>query len=604
MLDVTTMLFLIRPRTAFGYPNYRCFSRWSSEVSKLIDLCKYPPEKIRNFSIVAHVDHGKSTLADRMLEFAGLVKPDERCHLILDRLPVEKERGITVKAQTAALPYKGYLLNLIDTPGHADFSAEVNRSVAVCDGILLLVAANEGVQAQTFANFWLAFEKNIQIVPVITKTDLSGANVPKVEGEMKSLFGFKPEECLKVSAKTGLNIESVFDAIVRWIPPPVAKCKAPFRAQIFDSVFDRFRGAIAIIQIKDGSISKGQKIRSYHYGKQYEVTEVGIMQPDMTPCLSLYAGQVGYVVCNMKTVKEVTVGETLFDATNVNSVEALPYFKPVNPTVYASLFPLETFQYNELKQALERLSLNDPSVVITPDSSPALGMGWKAGFHGVLHMEVFGARLAQEYGTCVIFTYPSVEYKAVVKDNETVRKKRFDGKTVVSIIDPSKFPDESDIESFLEPIIKITMVIPSKFLGNVNSLCSDCRGERGEIRSTNEDMLIITWRLPLAEVLVDFFDQLKKITSGYVTFDYEMDGYKETNLIRLTITINGREVPEFSQIVPSLMAKERAKVIVHRLKKEIPRQQFEVTIKVFQTWYSKMSRQNLLCKAAVLLECR
>ncbi|WKY02198.1 hypothetical protein Q1695_015871 [Nippostrongylus brasiliensis] len=572
----------------------RRLSLKAEDPTKLVDLNKYTPDKIRNFSIVAHVDHGKSTLADRLLELTGVVKPGERNSQLLDRLPVERERGITVKAQTAALPYKDYLLNLIDTPGHADFSAEVSRSLSVCDGILLLVAANQGVQAQTIANFWLAFERNIEIIPVINKIDLSGADIPKVESQLKNLFEFDPSDSIKISAKSGYNVEKLFDIITSRIPPPTTNSEAPFRAQIFDSMFDHFRGAIAFIRVADGSVRRGQKIKSHHGAKEYDVIEfnylwnlfnksvffrVGIMRPDMTPCSSLNAGQVGYIICGMKGVAEAAVGETLYAPGCEDSVQPFPGFKPIKPTVYAGLFPVETSEYEDLKQAVERLSLNDPSVVIIPDSSPALGLGWKMGFLGVLHMEVFGARLDQEYGTSVILTQPSVEFKAIVKDNETIRKKRFGGKGEVSIIDASKFPEEGDIEKFLEPVVMVRIIIPAEMMGAVNGLCSECRGERGEVSSIDESRLLIVWRLPLAEVVVDFFDRLKRITSGYASFDYEPDGYMETKLIKLTVTINGREVPEFSQIIPASMARERAKLMVHRLKREIPRQQYEVTIK-------------------------
>ncbi|WKY02199.1 hypothetical protein Q1695_015871 [Nippostrongylus brasiliensis] len=527
----------------------RRLSLKAEDPTKLVDLNKYTPDKIRNFSIVAHVDHGKSTLADRLLELTGVVKPGERNSQLLDRLPVERERGITVKAQTAALPYKDYLLNLIDTPGHADFSAEVSRSLSVCDGILLLVAANQGVQAQTIANFWLAFERNIEIIPVINKIDLSGADIPKVESQLKNLFEFDPSDSIKISAKSGYNVEKLFDIITSRIPPPTTNSEAPFRAQIFDSMFDHFRGAIAFIRVADGSVRRGQKIKSHHGAKEYDVIE------------------------------EAAVGETLYAPGCEDSVQPFPGFKPIKPTVYAGLFPVETSEYEDLKQAVERLSLNDPSVVIIPDSSPALGLGWKMGFLGVLHMEVFGARLDQEYGTSVILTQPSVEFKAIVKDNETIRKKRFGGKGEVSIIDASKFPEEGDIEKFLEPVVMVRIIIPAEMMGAVNGLCSECRGERGEVSSIDESRLLIVWRLPLAEVVVDFFDRLKRITSGYASFDYEPDGYMETKLIKLTVTINGREVPEFSQIIPASMARERAKLMVHRLKREIPRQQYEVTIK-------------------------
>ncbi|CAI4229247.1 unnamed protein product [Auanema sp. JU1783] len=557
----------------------RSFSLKPDDPTKIVNLDKYTPDKIRNFSIVAHVDHGKSTLADRLLEVAGVIKKGERNSQMLDRLQVERERGITVKAQTVALPYKGYLLNLIDTPGHADFSAEVFRSLSVCDGILLLVAANQGVQAQTISNFWLAFERNITMLPIINKIDLSGANIPKVESQLKQLFEFNPGESLKISAKTGLNTDNILDQIIERIPAPAVEPNAPFRAFIFDSLFEHFRGAIAFILVKEGSVRKGQKIRSFHHQKEYDVVEVGVMRPDMTPCSSLQAGQVGYIVCNMKTVKEAAVGETLFDPSIKDTVEALPGFKPIKPTVYAGLFPLETPEYEGLKQAVERLCLNDPAVVVTPDSSPALGLGWRVGFLGVLHMEVFGARLDQEYGANVILTQPSVEYLATIKDNETIRKKRYGGLGEIRILDPSKFPAESDVEDFMEPMVKVRMIVQTEHMGIVNGLCSDSRGERGDISSIDEERVMIIWRLPLAEVVIDFFERLKRLTSGYVSFDYEHDGYNSSKLIKLSISINGKEVPEFSQIVPAAMARDRAKLVVQRLKREIPRQQFEVTIK-------------------------
>uniref|UniRef100_A0A1I7X8Y4 Tr-type G domain-containing protein n=1 Tax=Heterorhabditis bacteriophora TaxID=37862 RepID=A0A1I7X8Y4_HETBA len=475
---------------------------------------------------------------------------------MLDRLPVERERGITVKAQTAALPYKGYLLNLIDTPGHVDFSAEVSRSLAVCDGIILLIAANQGVQAQTIANFWLAFERNITMLPMINKIDLSGANITKVEAQLKTLFEFDPDESLKISAKSGFNVDKIFDIIIDRIPPPNCLREAPFKAFIFDSLFDHFRGAIAFVLVKEGGVRKGQKIRSFHNGKEYDVSEVGVMRPDMTPCTALYAGQVGYIICNMRTVKESAVGETLFTGESESTICPFPGFKSVKPTIYAGLFPLESVDYENLKQAVERLCLNDPSVVISPESSPALGLGWRVGFLGILHMEVFGARLDQEYGASVILSQPSVEYKAIVKvhrrifaDNATIRKKRYNGQSEIYIVDASRFPDEYDIEKFLEPMVKVRIVVPSELMGAVNGLCVESRGERGDINSIDEDRLMINWRLPLAEdiylvnliVVVDFFERLKRLTSGYASFDYEHDGYNETQLIKLSITINGKE---------------------------------------------------------------
>ncbi|KAK0423158.1 hypothetical protein QR680_008004 [Steinernema hermaphroditum] len=551
----------------------------SNDPLKLADLERFTPDKIRNFGIVAHVDHGKSTLADRLLQLTNVIDPDEKKAQFLDKLQVERERGITVKAQSCSMIYKGHLLNLIDTPGHADFSFEVSRSLAACNGILLLVAANQGIQAQTMANFWMAFEHDLKVLPVISKIDLTEAKIPQIETQLKNLFDFGPEEIIRISAKSGFNVPSILDAIVERIEPPTATTDAPFRALIFDSWFDHFRGAIACVLVTEGALAKGQMIRSFNNQKEYEVLEVGIMHPDPIPCKALHAGQVGYVICNMKTVQEASVGETLFEPSKKDVVVPFPGFKKVKPTVYAGLYPVETSEYEDLKQAVERLCLNDSSVTVTPDSSPALGLGWRVGFLGVLHMEVFGARLSQEYDANVILTAPNVEYQARIKDNATIRKKRYHGKGEITILDPGAFPDPSDVEAFLEPMVKVTIVVPSEYMGTINGLCSKARGQRGEILSIDDEQLKLEWRLPLAEVITDFFEQLKRLTSGYASFDYEHDGYDETNLVKLSILINGRSIDEFSQIVPAAMAQERAKKLVRRLKEEIPQQQYEVQIK-------------------------
>ncbi|TKR95816.1 hypothetical protein L596_009936 [Steinernema carpocapsae] len=397
---------------------------------------------------------------------------------------------------------------------------------------------------------------------------------------MKNIFDFDQNEIIKISAKSGFNVPTILDAIVDRIQPPKATIHAPFRALIFDSWYDHFRGAIASILVTEGSIKKGQTIGSFDNGKEYEVLEVGVMHPDMLPCKALYAGQVGYVVCNMRTVKEASVGETLFEPSKKEVVVPFPGFKQVKPTVYAGLYPVETSEYEDLKQAVERLCLNDSSVVVTPDSSPALGLGWRVGFLGVLHMEVFGARLNQEYDANVILTAPSVEYRARIKDNDTIRKKRYQGKEEIIILDPASFPEPSDIETFLEPMAKVTIVVPSEYMGTINGLCCAARGQRGDIVSIDDEQLKLEWRLPLAEIITDFFEQLKRITSGYASFDYELDGYDETNVVKLSLLLNGRSVDEFSQIVPAAMAQEKAKKLVRRIKEEIPRQQYEVQIKV------------------------
>ncbi|KAE9556216.1 hypothetical protein FO519_000555 [Halicephalobus sp. NKZ332] len=533
---------------------------------RLSSIESFTPDRIRNFGIVAHVDHGKSSLADKLLQMTGVITDQEQDQF-LDKLQVERDRGITVKAQTCSMVYKSHLLNLIDTPGHADFSFEVSRSLAVCDGVVFLVAANQGVQAQTLANFWLAFNNDLKMIPVINKIDIREANVEAVQNQLNTLFDFQPEEVLRISAKNGVNIDTVLDTLITRCPPPTVSPNDPFKALIFDSWYDQYRGAIAMISVKAGSIKKGQKISSFNEKKTYEVLEV------------LSAGQIGYIICNMKTVREAAVGETLFDPVEQDKVVPFPGFSAIQPTVYSGLFPVNSAQYEDLRMAVERLCLNDPSVVITPDSSSALGLGWRVGFLGVLHMEVFSQRLEQEYDADVILTSPSVEYRAIIKDNDTIRKKRYAGKGEIVFSDPSNFPELTDVEKFLEPVVQLTVIVPLEYLNTVNSLCSECRGERGDVSFIDNDRVIVKSKIPLAEVVVDFFERLKKLTSGYASFDYEPTGYQEANLVKLGVSINGKHIDEFSLITPSSQATAKAKTLVSKLKMEIPRQQYDVNIK-------------------------
>uniref|UniRef100_A0A0N5AP75 Translation factor GUF1 homolog, mitochondrial n=1 Tax=Syphacia muris TaxID=451379 RepID=A0A0N5AP75_9BILA len=508
---------------------------------------------------------------------------------MLDRLQVERERGITVKAQTCSMIYKDHLLNLIDTPGHVDFSFEVSRSIAACDGVILLVAANQGIQAQTIANFRLSLENDLFILPVINKIDLKGADVHKVESQLSNVFGFKKEEIFHVSAKNGIGVLSVLDAVLEQFPSPSGCRSHPFQCVIFDSWFEEFRGAVACIKVLDGVLRKGQKVMSLQGSKMYEVAEVGVLHPTMVPVGALYAGQVGYVIANMKTTLEAKAGELLYEGTRKLENFKTPSFKSVKPTVYAGIFPVDSIHYESLKHAVDRLYLNDPSVEIEPDVSPLLGMGWRIGFLGILHMElylivkfpeqVFGARLNQEHDAEVIFAAPNIQFKAIVKDNKTIREKRYGGKSEINLSDPSKFPDPSDIQQFLEPMIKLKMVVPVNYLGSVCRLCTAARGVKGEVNTIDETQLLVEYRLPLAETIVNFFDHLRQITSGLASFDYELDGYAESDLTKLCILVNGKVVDEFSQILPVSMAKERGKLLVSRLKSEIPRQQYEVVIK-------------------------
>ncbi|KAI6235985.1 Translation factor GUF1-like protein, mitochondrial [Aphelenchoides besseyi] len=546
---------------------------------KAAELENFPPEKIRNFLISAHVDHGKSTLADRILQLTNVINRKERAQY-LDNLQVERERGITVKAQTCAFMHKGYLVNLIDTPGHSDFSFEVSRSLAACNGMVLLIAANQGVQAQTLANFWLGFENNLVMIPVINKIDLPGADVETVTQQLQSLFGFDRKEIIQISAKTGFNVETLLDGIVERIPPPSVNVTRPFKALIFDSWFDHFRGAIALILITEGRLTVGQKIQSYHNNAQYDVVEIGVKSPEMMPVKHLNAGQVGYIICQMKNTTEAQAGETLFDGTlKRDEVTPFPGFKPTKPSVYAGFFPLNISDYAEMKQALERLVLNDPAVVLRPDSSSFLGLGWKIGFLGMLHMDVFAQRLEQEYGANLIVTAPSVEYYCKILDNSTIQKKRYNGRSEVRFSDPANFPAPQDVEAFYEPMITLTVITKNELLSAVNSLCSAARGERGDTNSISESRLLIKWRLPLAEVACGFFDQLKKATSGYVSFDYEHSGYQEVDLVLINVLVNDRQISEFSSICPASRMRQKAKNLVQKLQELIPRQQYEIRIK-------------------------
>ncbi|VDK56445.1 unnamed protein product [Anisakis simplex] len=541
----------------------------SNDPNKFVDISHFTADKIRNFCIVAHVDHGKSTLADRFLELTGVVTSTHQ-NQILDRLQVERERGITVKAQTCSMIYKG-------------------------------------VQAQTIANFWLAFENNLPVIPVINKIDLKHVDIPQVETQMKNLFDFHSTDIIHISAKSGLNVPTVLDAIIERIPSPNVNESAPFRGIIYDNWFDKYRGTIACIVVKHGAVRRGDTINSFHSSRSYEVSEVGIMHPLMVPVQQLSAGQVGYLIANMKSAKETHAGDLLYSGDKVDGVGVgedtnmkqfqIRTFKATKPTVYAGLYPLDASDYDSLKQSIEQLSLNDPSAVINSDSSNALGLGWRIGFLGLLHMEVFSSRLEQEYGADVILTSPNIEYRAIIKDNETIRKRRYEGKGEIRIMDASKFPSPSDVERFLEPMITLTLVIRNEHLGVVNSICTNARGQRQDMQSVDDKTISLVWRIPLSEVLVDFFERLKRITSqqlrlirsvylfsfqndsGYASFDYELDGYDEVNLVKMSISINDVIVNEFSQVIPAPMAKERAKLIVSSLKKEIPRQQFEVTIR-------------------------
>nr|XP_005554855.1 translation factor GUF1, mitochondrial isoform X2 [Macaca fascicularis]XP_014993784.1 translation factor GUF1, mitochondrial isoform X3 [Macaca mulatta] len=544
------------PAPTFGaapesWPTCRVYS--SAEFKEKLDMSRFPVENIRNFSIVAHVDHGKSTLADRLLELTGTIDKTENNKQVLDKLQVERERGITVKAQTASLFYncegKQYLLNLIDTPGHVDFSYEVSRSLSACQGVLLVVDANEGIQAQTVANFFLAFEAQLSVIPVINKIDLKNADPERVENQIEKVFDIPSDECIKISAKLGTNVESVLQAVIERIPPPKVHRKNPLRALVFDSTFDQYRGVIANVALFDGVVSKGDKIVSAHTQKTYEVNEVGVLNPNEQPTHKLYAGQVGYLIAGMKNVIEAQIGDTLY--LHKQPVEPLPGFKSAKPMVFAGMYPVDQSEYNNLKSAIEKLTLNDSSVTVHRDSSLALGAGWRLGFLGLLHMEVFNQRLEQEYNASVILTTPTVPYKAVLSSSKLIKARRAVQKNMIFI---------------------------------------------------DQNRVMLKYLFPLNEIVVDFYDSLKSLSSGYASFDYEDAGYQTAELVKMDILLNGNTVEELVTVVHKDKAHSIGKAICERLKDSLPRQLFEIAIqaaigsKIIARETVKAYRKNVLAK--------
>uniref|UniRef100_A0A4W4GAU0 Tr-type G domain-containing protein n=1 Tax=Electrophorus electricus TaxID=8005 RepID=A0A4W4GAU0_ELEEL len=516
-------------------------------------MSKFPVDRIRNFSIIAHIDHGKSTLADRLLEMTGAIAKTERNKQVLDKLQVERERGITVKAQTASLFYQHrgqtYLLNLIDTPGHVDFSYEVSRSLSACQGVLLIVDANQGIQAQTVANFYLAFEAQLTIIPVINKIDLKNADPDRVEKQIEKIFDIPKEECVRISAKFGTNVDQVLQEVVKRIPPPTAKVEEPFKALLFDSTFDHYRGVVANIALFGGYVTKGDRIVSAHLGKMYEVNELGVLRPDEQPTERLYAGQVGYVIAGMKDVKDAQIGDTLY--LHKHPVEPLPGFSPAKSMVFAGMYPTDQSEYTALRRAVEKLALNDSSVTVQRDNSLALGAGWRLGFLGLLHMEVFIQRLEQEYNATVIITAPTVPYKAVLASPKLIKSRRAIQKNMVYI---------------------------------------------------DDHRVMMKYLFPLNEVVVDFYDQLKSMSSGYASFDYEDAGYQLAELIKIEFLLNGKPVEELTTVVHKDRAYSTGKAMCERLKESIPRQMFEIAVqaaigsKVIARETIKAYRKNVLAK--------
>uniref|UniRef100_A0A1B0DJF5 Translation factor GUF1 homolog, mitochondrial n=1 Tax=Phlebotomus papatasi TaxID=29031 RepID=A0A1B0DJF5_PHLPP len=549
----------------------RRFSSYEGVPEKLRDI---PIERIRNFCIIAHVDHGKSTLADRLLEKAGL-KIDRP--QILDSLQVEKERGITVKAQTVSLFYihenKEYLLNLIDTPGHVDFSNEVHRSLAPCDGAILLVDANHGIQAQTVSNYFMAVSRNLKILPILNKIDLKNANPERVCQDLMSMFDIDPEGVLKISAKLGVGIENVIPNIIERLPSPKTDPEAPFRALLFDSAYDRYRGALSLINVREGEVSVGQEITSVATGKSYEVKSLSLLTPAEVPIDRLSSGQVGLLGCNMRSGKEAVIGDTIH--LKGVSVAQLPGFRPQQAMVFAGVYPPDQSKYISLRAAIEKLTLNDSAVTVTPDSNSALGQGWRLGFLGLLHMEVFCQRLEQEYDTEPIITAPSVTYKVKIHGAKAIKAH---GGEEITVSNPALLPDTQNITEFHEPQILATIITPTDFLGPVIGLCVERRGVQKTSTHIDSDRVMMTYIFPLAEIVLDFYDRLKSLTSGYASFDYEDHGYQVTNAVKLKILLNGQEVEELSSIVHASKAQVFARQLVAKLKDIIPRQMVQIAI--------------------------
>lgn len=528
-------------------------------------------ERIRNFSIIAHIDHGKSTLADRLIELSGALSKREMKSQVLDNMDLERERGITIKLQTSRLSYrardgKDYVFNLIDTPGHVDFSYEVSRSLAACEGALLVVDASQGVEAQTIANVYLADSEGLEIVPVLNKVDLPSARVEEIKEEIEDIIGIEAQDAPEISAKTGLNIDEVFEAIVKKIPHPSGYKGAPLKALVFDSFYDSYKGAIPLIRIFDGEVKRGDIVYMMASGEKFEVTEVGHFTPAMVAVDSLCAGDVGYLCASIKDVGHVRVGETITHF-NRRVEEALPGYKKALPMVFCGLYPAEGEDYDNIRDALEKLQLNDAALTFEPETSVALGFGYRCGFLGLLHLEIIQERLEREFDLDLIATAPSVIYKIETSSNETL-----------FIQNPSNLPDPTRIRSFYEPVVKANIFVPKEYVGNVMELAQQRRGEFIHMEYIDERRVLLDYYLPLNEIIYDFFDALKSRTRGYGSFDYEFYDYVESDLVKLDILINKELIDAFSMIVHRDKAVSRGRQIVERLKDVIPRQQFPIPI--------------------------
>ncbi len=551
-------------------------------------------ENIRNFSIIAHIDHGKSTIADRILELTGSVSKYEMKEQLLDSMDLERERGITIKLNAVSLNYQykeeNYLLNLIDTPGHVDFSYEVSRSLAACEGAILVIDAAQGIEAQTLANLYLALNNDLTIIPVINKIDLPNADIQKVTNELKNVLGFKEEEIILCSGKTGVGIDQLLEAVVQRIKPPKIENAKPLRALIFDSYFDAYRGVIVHVRVVDGEIKLHDKIKMMATKFEWEVVELGINTPKEEKKSILRSGEVGWISGSIKDISKVSVGDTLTNTKNP-ATEMLPGYQPLKPMVYSGLFPIEPNQFTTLREALEKLKLNDASLVFEPETSDALGFGFRCGFLGLLHMEIIMSRIEREFNINIIATSPSVIYEVLLTNGNTI------------LIDsPNKMPDRATIREIREPYIKTNIFVPSEYIGAIMELCQDKRGIYDSLEYINETRVNIHYKLPLSEIVYDFFDKLKSLTKGYASFDYEYVGYFQSDLVKMDILLNGEIIDALSTIVHKDLAYNRGKAIVGSLKELIPRQLFQVPIqasigsKIIARENISAMRKNVLAK--------
>ena len=555
-------------------------------------FCTFAPimKNIRNFCIIAHIDHGKSTLADRLIEYTATVDKRLMENQVLDDMDLEKERGITIKSHAIQMNYKGYTLNLIDTPGHVDFSYEVSRSIAACEGALLIVDASQGVQAQTISNLYMALEHDLEIIPVMNKCDMDSAMPEKVEDEIIDLLGCKREEILRCSAKTGDGVPEILDAIIDRIAPPEGDPEAPLQCLVFDSVFNPFRGIIAYFKVVNGTMNSGDRVRFFNTGKEYDADEIGVLKLGMQPTKTISAGNVGYIISGIKTSTEVKVGDTITHVARP-CIEAIAGFEEAKPMVFAGVYPIEAEDFEDLRASLEKLQLNDAALTFSPESSVALGFGFRCGFLGLLHMEIVQERLDREFNMDVITTVPNVSYKVYTKDGE-----------MLEVHNPAGMPDITQIDHIEEPYIRASVITTSNFIGPIMTLCLGKRGELVKQEYISGDRMEILYDMPLGEIVIDFYDKLKSISKGYASFDWHHNGFRPSNLVKLDILLNGEQVDALSTLTHRDNAESFGRRMCEKLKELLPRQQFDIAIqaaigaKIIARETVKQVRKDVLAK--------